>query len=159
MKKDATCATQGRGNIFGLWKKFPNIVNILINHQLNKLLSVIIGIWELYMSIKGRLELKLLHFGSVLNHFCNKLLWKYLVIHNWVAETKQHFPCLLLPSKNCYSVQGIISLLKLTTTTILNQTKSKETKPKYNWKTIHFSAFPKYIVSYDYCLLVFCIVN
>ena len=45
MEKVATCVTQGRGNILGLWKKFPNIAKIFITLQLKKLLSAIKGIY------------------------------------------------------------------------------------------------------------------
>ena len=37
--------------------------------------------------------MKNLHFGSVLDQFCLKLLRKFLLICDWVAEAEKHFTC------------------------------------------------------------------
>ena len=43
MEKGATCMTQGRGNILGLWKDFPNVVKIFLNLQIIINFCFIIG--------------------------------------------------------------------------------------------------------------------
>ena len=37
-----------------------------------------------------------MHFNSVLDQFCDKISRKYLLIYDWVAETKLYFSCLMV---------------------------------------------------------------
>ena len=60
MKKGATCAIQGRGNVLGFWKKFPNIFTIIINLQQNLFFSGILDMqeWNISFSMSASSRIK-----------------------------------------------------------------------------------------------------
>ena len=62
---------------------------------------------EVQKSLNGWSAVEYLKLGSILGPFCHKVLRKFIMIDNWVTESKQDFPC---PQKSTPTISCIFPI-------------------------------------------------